>query len=196
MTFKAKLEGYEDFKFRINELPTKNDKFIDLSSNLSNAITFDETNEAKIKLLSIDVQQGKKIFLYIKTKQGNGYISKELESGQRRYNKRYDIVSPIYISTDFIYRTGRYVWNPLTDNNFVFFFKPVKDIALTFNGTASTNDKLEAYGKLLGAAGKDYFHETISYSLDESIEGYTGNAIIPGGVDLNVTYITGTYEVL
>lgn len=192
MTFKAKLEGYDDFKARVDSLPTRNDKTIDLASNSINLLTFNELSEPKIKLLSIDVKQGQKIFLYIKTKQGNGYISKELESGEHRYNKRYDIVSPIYLSNDYVYHNEKYIWNSLSDNSFIFFFKPVKDIAFTFNGSASTNDKLEAYGGLLGAAGKDYFHETISYSLDESIEGYLSNAIIPGAFPLEVPYITGT----
>lgn len=201
---KVTIEGKTGYKLFVENTPTQDDKTI----NVFGFEQFNFFNESWASqhdrfILTIDEGGGSISLIIVRSKVGNGYVGRELESGEHKTGRIFDIVSPVYYiespergtsSSSKTIKTFE-INNP---NKCMFFPSPVGKVTATLNFYEIPDSHSVNYGKCFGVAGKSYFYQTISYELDPDIDGVTLMDIQnkDKANNTNVSYIGGEYKIL
>lgn len=199
----------------VDETPKQTDKTVKLWGASAYALLVKTWVDYRDKLvISID-EGGGAISLFIaKSKIGNGYIKREMESGERVVGRTFDIVSPIY----FIQNPERgaagthsglkktYDATNLENSYCIFFPNTVKNLYAIYNNTSPTEAFARfkvRYGLAFGVAGKSLFFETISFEVDTTLTNGSSklnqisvNNNAEEGTSDTAAWIGGYYKIL
>lgn len=207
----TRLESSEnpDLELWVESTPKQSDKTI----TVFGYDTFDMLNETwedqhDRLLISIDEGEGAISLFLAKSKIGNGFVKRNLESGTYVVGQIFDIVSPIYFIKEPIYDlsespTLKFITTSdiTTDKkNCMFFPKAPSSIRNFINGQVLSTD-IKVYGKIFGIAGTSQFYETMSFDMELELGGFSSfalnNRTVETGIpDVYHKYIAGEYLIL
>ena len=203
---KAKIEDLNlpDVELWVENTPDRNAKTVNLFSYGEFGILAKSwTNQMDRLIITIDEGNGALSLFIAKSKFGNGYVKRGLESGKHVVGRVFDIVSPIYFIENPIRGTTfkSLVTYSLTSDirRCLFFPTPVTNLQVFYNFTTSPGWFGSAYGKSFGVAGKSLFFETTSFQPDPNISGLTdmsANNNDNANGEIKRPYIGGDYRIL
>lgn len=203
---KVTLEAYDSqgMEFFVENTPKQEDKTIDVFGyDTFKMLSKSWASQRDQFIITINEGGAAISLLLVKSKSGNGYVKRELESGKHAVGRIFDIVSPIY-----------YIKNPVRGSatltemttfaynsdirRCMFFPEPVTKMQMFFNQYPMNTAHNVPYGRGFGAAGRSFFYESISFEPDLAIQKDLTIVINNNNTDgaTPKTFIGGEYLIL
>lgn len=205
---KVRIEDSPSFQLFVEETPSQTDKSINVfGTEQFNFLVKGWGSQHDRFILTIDEGGGAISLMIVRSKIGNGYVKRQLESGQHTVGRIFDIVSPVYYieepergtASDSRMITTFNKNVPDQPNKCMFFPNPVEQMQVLFNNYPIGTAHSDSYGKGFGLAGKSFFYQTMSFEPDPEIDVINQMYIqnkVNSTDSTRVPYIAGEYKLL
>lgn len=175
---KTKIENYTapDMTFFVEDTPGQEDKTVNIFGyNTFSFLSKGWESQRDRFIITIEEGAGSISLVLVKSKHGNGYVKRHLESGEHVVGRIFDIVSPVYFienpvrGTAILSEITTYAYNS-DIRRCMFFPEPVAKMQAFFNLYPLGTEHVDSYGRGFGIAGRSFFYESISFEPDARIE--------------------------